>query len=143
LIGCITFQKYLYYDELCFPCMVGIQVLPSDKPALDCGSIVVSAVDKQWTRNYWAGGNVSQISFVVPGLRGVWVRSYTERTYLLMVNFGPERNDISIDLPEGSIAARDIVIDQSLKVIKGKIDLQIESERALLIEINREQNHNS
>jgi hypothetical protein len=82
------YGRSLYYDELCYPCRVGLWDVPPGTVVLDCGTAVLSAADRRETARTAAHAETLETGGET--VRAVQVAGADGQWYLLAANFGPQ-----------------------------------------------------
>ena len=93
----------LYYDELCFPCRLGLWDAAPGEVVLDCASIVLSGADTAATEEAARRG-ARRLECDHDLVRVVCVRGADEKDYLMAANFGVAEATFVVTLPAAMIA---------------------------------------
>ncbi len=128
------FADSLYYDELCFPCLMGTRTLDPGV-VLDCGSVVLSGADRDETARL-AMGNVSGLACAPDACRAVRVTGADGNAYALAANFGAERAPVSVNFSLAITAAENLVTGETPELTDGVLEVDLDPGAAILLRIS-------
>ena len=121
----------LYYDEICFPCSVGTQVVDPGTVILDCGSVVLSGADAAETAQ--VAGDCAALQTEAEQMRAVQVRGADGRTYILAANFDRVTVTTAIRIRGGVKGATDVVSALPCPSEGGRLRLSVGAGEAVLL----------